>query len=176
MTKKEMARTIEAANKRMQRLRKKGYTHSQEYARATAAISRANVDNPFEKKRITLNPKKTQTYAEMQRQYRAARQIMKKPELTVRAVEVEINTKRVYTFETEHGIKIRNRQKFFDLLKSDEFKQASEEFSSNQVLIAVKEAYNGGMQPGAIKKKLQKFMKNAEKHDAYYIEDLEDLF
>src|SRR5574344_1585063 len=90
MTKKEMIKTINAANKRMQRMRKKGYTKGDEYRKAQAAISRTENDNPFIKDRTTLKASSKMTSAELKKRYRTAKKIVKKEELTVAYVKKEI--------------------------------------------------------------------------------------
>ena len=113
-----MIKTINAANKRMQRMRKKGYTKGDEYRKAQAAISRTENDNPFIKDRTTLKASNKMTSVELRKRYRTAKQIVKKEELTVAYVKKEISEKKIKTFETEKGIVIKNKRKFFDLLNS----------------------------------------------------------
>lgn len=174
MTKKEMIKTINAANKRMQRMRKKGYTKGDEYRKAQAAISRTENDNPFIKDRTTLKASSKMTSAELKKRYRTAKQIVKKKELTIAYVKKEISEKKMKTFETEKGIVIKNKRKFFDLLNSDSFKRLSSAsgWGSDQVLRSVREQINKGQNIDTLQKKLDDYMKSSQK-DGYYLDSFE---
>ena len=173
-TKKQMIKTINAANKRMQRLRKKGYMHGDEYRKAQVLIARVEKENPFSKGRITLKASMKMSAVELKERYKVASQIQKKKELTVQYIKKEISDKRVQTFETEKGVVIRNRKKFFDLLDSDSFKNlvSATNWGSEQVLRTLKEEYNRGKNPQTLQEKLDTYMASASK-DGYYLDSFE---
>lgn len=172
MTKKEMRKKIVAANKRLQRLARAHFTKSDAYTEARADIARVENVSPFERPRTTLSTDSRMTKKELERRYRVAAKILKQEELTVRGVKKQINDKRIKTFEKEKGIVIREKQKFFDILKSDGFKKLSEIFGSTQILDNVREAYNKGSKPDTIVQRMVNYLKSNP--DEYYVDELED--
>lgn len=167
-----MLSTIYAANKRVQRLRKAGYTNGDSYSRAQAQIAKSRGESPFHPKHTAL--KQTGSTKDLKAAFKAAQSILKDVGTRYGVVKKQINVKRNKTFRMEKGVKDVGKS-FYALLNSDAFKHMSEVVgSSDQVLSMVITNREKGNSWKSIKNKLENF------DDKYYtkditIEELKDL-
>ena len=166
-----MISTIRAANKRVQRLKKAGYTHSEDYGRARSEISKTWGENPNRPKHATIGWQ-GRTMKELQAGYKAAKEIVKNPHLTVGSIKKTIKSKRSKTFQKEYGIseKVANSQDFYNFLSSNVF-QRMKESRYEEGIEAVYEALQKGATFPELKDRMEEFMENYGGDD-FYIEDL----
>ena len=169
--KAEMIKTIQSANRKMQRIRKAGYTKSEDYGRAQAEISKTWDENPNRPKHKNL-AYKGRTVKDLKSQYRAARQIMKTKEFNVGYIEKLIKSKSVQTLIHEHGLPptVAGNRALITLLSSDDFKKMKETERYSKGVEAVYEAIRSGKKLGDVQNNITDLMKNHQ--DAFYFEDI----
>ena len=164
-TKHQMLKAIYAANKRIQRLEKAGFTKGDAYSKARAQIAKSRGESPFHMKHSKLS----QT-GDLKAAYKAAQNILKESGTRVGVVKQRIHIKRNKTFQEEKGITDTSKA-FYNFLNSDAFKHMSEVVGSDQVLRIASEARDSGAKWGTIKNRIDKYMK--QQPDKYYIEDIQ---
>lgn len=169
--KAEMIKTIKSANRKMQRIRKAGYTKSEDYGRAQAEISKTWGENPNRPKHKNL-AYKGKTVKDLKSQYRAAQQIMKTKELNVGYVKKIIKSKRIQTMIHEHNLPptVAGSRALISLLSSDDFKKLKESSRYDEGKEAVYEAIRSGKKPEDVQNNITDLMKNHQ--DAFYFEDI----
>lgn len=172
-TKKEMLRSIAAANRRLSRLRKAGYTHGDAYKTAMHAVARSRGESVFRPKHQSLQ--KTGTKAELQEAYRAAKGIMKEKLTTVGAIKQEIRSKRNQTMAQQYGADLNRKSEkaFYNLLNSAAFKNLRDYVSSDQIVRSIVNAHGNGASYQDMQKRLESFMAGSQDADRFYVDDLE---
>jgi len=120
VSKAEMIRTIQSANKRMQRLRSAGFTKGDAYYLAQKGIAQVRGENPFHPKHVSLSISGTR--AEMKTSYKEAKKIMENKQLSVRHIKNTVEYKRAETFSREYGVDVT--KSLYSLLSSDALSNA----------------------------------------------------
>lgn len=162
-TKHQMLKAIYAANKRIQRLEKAGFTKGDAYSKARAQIAKSRGESPFHMKHSKLS----QT-GDLKAAYKAAQNILKESGTRVGVVKQRINVKRKQTFQNEKGVADTSKA-FFDLLNSDAFKHMGEVIGSDQLLRMVQEQRDKGTKWKDINKRLELYARTQP--DNYYLNE-----
>jgi len=174
-SKQKMLAAIHSANSRLYRVRHSGYTKGQKYLENISDIAKIAGVSPLSKT-APKTIKKRGTMKELKSSYELAKRILKQPEMTVKGIKTEMETKRVKTFAENMGVKLtkKNKRSFYNLLNSPEFSQLSEKFGSDVLLSTIVEN-KGKKSFTSIQETLENYMKDGSGKDRYYIEDLENV-
>ena len=172
MTKKEMIKSIVAANKRLQRLRKADLTDLQSYKLAQTEISRLYNQNPFNQiARKTLSTSAKQSFKEIKDAYKVAKKFVLETRETevgyvkrkVRETERQLlisesDKKRAETFKEK--FKVLPTANMYNILNSQQFSHLKSVFGdSDQIVKAIKEATSSGIEASTIKRRITSLLK-----------------